>query len=120
MQRYIDPNKIRLISDFAVDGDLDILVPLIDVIKAVRMTPSEDVAPKSEVAKEIFDELDKFIVTRFVYYGAPEYDVSDKYIEVKKKYDAYNPVPIKTLTNSRKRIICAMRKRKLNKSEDTK
>ena len=89
------------------------------VKRVLMQAPTADVAPKSEVAKEIFDELDKFIVTRFVYYGAPEYDVSDKYIEVKKKYGAYDPVPIKTLTNSRKRIICSMRKRKLKKNDGT-
>lgn len=53
MSRYIDPDKIRLISELAVDGDLDILVPFPDVIKAVRMTPSEDVAPRAEVAREM-------------------------------------------------------------------
>lgn len=41
---------------------------------------------KSEVAREIFEELDKFIVTRVCVVYGQVYDISDKYMELKKKY----------------------------------
>ena len=41
---------------------------------------------KAEVAREIFEELDEFIVTRVCYVYGQAYDISDKYVELKKKY----------------------------------
>ena len=41
---------------------------------------------KAEVAREIFAELDKFIVTKVINYGTINYDIGDKYKELKKKY----------------------------------
>lgn len=43
MPRYINPKNIKLNSLSWVDGGEDILVPLIDVRKAIAQTPSEDV-----------------------------------------------------------------------------
>ena len=43
MPRYINPENIKLNSLSWVDGGEDILVPLIDVRKAIAQTPSEDV-----------------------------------------------------------------------------
>ena len=39
-----------------------------------------------ETAEEIFDDLSKFIVTKVIDNGKITYDVTDKYIEVQKKY----------------------------------
>ena len=41
---------------------------------------------KTEIAREIFAELDEFIVTRVCYVYGQVYDISDKYVELKKKY----------------------------------
>jgi hypothetical protein len=43
MARYINPEKIKLDSLTWLDGDSDILVPLVDVKKAIAQTPTEDV-----------------------------------------------------------------------------
>ena len=117
MNEYIDRDRLlKTINENVAESGNERCA---QILEAILNAPTVDVAPKSEVAKEIFDDLEKFIVTRFVYYGTPEYDVSDKYIEVKKKYGAYVPVPIKTLTNSHRRIIRGWKKSKLNESEDT-
>ena len=39
---YIDPKKINLNSLTWLDGDSDILVPLVDVKKAIAQTPTEE------------------------------------------------------------------------------
>jgi rubrerythrin len=43
MSRYIDANKIRLISKLVADENGDILVPLSDVRRAIEQTPTENV-----------------------------------------------------------------------------
>ena len=42
MERYINPEKIKLSSLTWIDGGEDILVPLVDVKKAIAQTPTED------------------------------------------------------------------------------
>ena len=43
MSKYIDPKKIKLNSLTWIDGDGDILVPIVEVKKAIAQTPTEDV-----------------------------------------------------------------------------
>ena len=43
MPQYIDREKIKLNSLSWIDGDGDILVPLVEVRKAIAQTPAEDV-----------------------------------------------------------------------------
>ena len=50
MERYINPEKIKLDSITWLDGDSDILVPLVDVKKAIAQTPTEDVVLRAELA----------------------------------------------------------------------
>lgn len=51
--RYIDANKIKLAGISTFNDGSEILVPLSDVINAIRMTPTEDVIPnKKEMEKE--------------------------------------------------------------------
>ena len=45
-----------------------------------------DYRKSAEVAAEIFEDLSKFIVTKVIDNGKITYDVTDNYIEVKKKY----------------------------------
>ncbi len=54
MERYINPEKIKLDSLTWLDGDSDILVPLVDVKKAIAQTPSEDVVLRAELAIRSF------------------------------------------------------------------
>lgn len=42
MPKYINPEKIKLNTLSWVDGGEDILVPLIDVKKAIALTPAEE------------------------------------------------------------------------------
>lgn len=51
--RFIDANKIKIAGISAFNDGEEILVPLSDVINAIRMTPTEDVIPiKKEMEKE--------------------------------------------------------------------
>lgn len=49
MARYIDVDKVELKGLAVFDENLDVLVPLSVVRKALQMTPTADVVPKSEV-----------------------------------------------------------------------
>jgi hypothetical protein len=51
MARYIDVDKVELKGLAVFDENLDVLVPLSVVRKALQMTPTADVVPKSEVDK---------------------------------------------------------------------
>lgn len=51
MSRYIKIEDITLKGVAVFDENLDVLVSLSDVRKALLMTPTADVAPKSEVDK---------------------------------------------------------------------
>ena len=42
MERYINPENIKLNSLSWIDGGEDILVPLVDVKKAIAQTPTEE------------------------------------------------------------------------------
>ena len=59
MARYIDVDKIDFRLPHFTDDDGDALVSLNTVKRCIAMTPSEDVVPKSEVAREIFEKIEK-------------------------------------------------------------
>ena len=40
----------------------------------------------SDVAREIFEEIDKIVIRKVIDHGEIVYDVTDKYAELKKKY----------------------------------
>lgn len=61
MARYIDADNIKLKGIAFLDENLDFLVSLSDVRKSLQMTPTADVAPRAEVAREIFEEMKKEI-----------------------------------------------------------
>lgn len=70
MARYINLDDVVLKGICVFDENLDLLIPLSDVRKALQMTPTADVVPKSEVvvanfattkreiAREIFEEIE--------------------------------------------------------------
>lgn len=80
MKKYIDASKIRLTAVGTVDEDGDILVSVRDVKKAIDQTPAADVVPKSEIASEIFAEIEKLHL-----HITNEFDLR-RYNELKKKY----------------------------------
>ena len=40
----------------------------------------------SDVAREIFEEIDKIVICKVIHHGEIAYDVTDEYAELKKKY----------------------------------
>lgn len=57
MARYIDVEKIKLTANTMVDDSGEVYVALSDVRKSIALTPTADVAPRAEVAREIFREI---------------------------------------------------------------
>lgn len=76
---------IRVTYGYNHDGI--ILVPMRDVNESIKKAPSADVAPRAEVAREIFEEIEKIGVARIVTFnGEILFDVTAEYDELKKKY----------------------------------
>ena len=84
MERFINIYDVDLKGVSVFDENLELLVPLSAVRKALQMTPTADVVPKSEVEeliKSVDDMLDLVCAMtglELTYYG--------KYAELKKKY----------------------------------
>ena len=60
MPRYINVDDVTLKGLAVFDENLDLLVPLSDVRKALQMTPTADVVPKDNVYS-ILNEIEKTI-----------------------------------------------------------
>lgn len=75
MARYIDVEKVDLKVVAVFDENLDLLVPLSEVRKALQMTPTADVVPRAEVAK-IFAEIERLNLVR----------MTEDYWKIKEKY----------------------------------
>lgn len=95
MARYIDAEQFRGKHEVAeVNGKLNSVILYGDIVNA----PTADVAPKSEVAREIFEEIEKIIDKHhgecYEYEDGDECDTAITYIsyiscdidELKKKY----------------------------------
>ena len=78
MARYIDADALKL--DIDLSKGASVLDMALSVIKAVTEAPAADVAPKSEVAREIFEEIYEDCFDQF---GYIDYK---KLAELKKKY----------------------------------
>ena len=66
----------------------------------------------SEVAREIFEELDKFIITKVIDNGNINYDIGDKYKALKKKYGIEGINSREKLKRSRNKLRRAFKKYK--------
>lgn len=110
MARYIDVEKVNLKGISVFDENLEVLIPLSAVRKALQMTPTADVVSKSEVseavkklvgttykviceskaevAREIFEEIEKILKTqeRYLYCNPSLTYVYELIEELKKKY----------------------------------
>lgn len=60
MARYIDAEKVDLKGIAVFDENLEVLVPLSDVRKALQMTPTADVVPKREV-ENLFEDVENLV-----------------------------------------------------------
>lgn len=63
-----------------------------DAMTFIDDFPGADVAPKSEVAKDIFEEIKKCVVLKVIHNGEVLYDRTEQFAEVKKKYTEENNV----------------------------
>ena len=78
MPRYIDADRLLTkIHELYVQPNIE----LWQVVKCVGNSPTADVAPKSEVAKEIFEEIEKEIVAALNcnYKRRTEYYTKERY-----------------------------------------
>ena len=88
MERFINVYDVDLKGIAVFDENLDVLVPLSAVRKALQMTPTADVVPtvskmeqvKLEVAREIFEEIDAMCIDLFGNFN------HRRFAELKKKY----------------------------------
>jgi hypothetical protein len=88
MPRYIDADLLleRIYPYNCVDKS-KYAINAKAVFEAIRKSPTADVAPKSEVAREIFDELDRMLLDGFIGHKYPTKIIHpDTYAELKKKY----------------------------------
>lgn len=86
MERYINVNDITLKGVAVFDENLDLLIPLSDVRKALQLAPTADVAPNSEVAREIFEEIWEMFIPEKSATGCAYYFDMYELAELKKKY----------------------------------
>ena len=90
MPRYIDADSLKLSLENLPQWGGEVL--LISVITALHRTPTADVVPRAEVAREIFEEIEKAhdecigvdITTRIGYFQQTKFE--HKLAELKKKY----------------------------------
>lgn len=83
MERYINVNDITLKGVAVFDENLDLLIPLSDVRKALQLAPTADVVPKSEVAREIFEEIENALAQMGIVFNCQPilYELKNKYTE---------------------------------------
>ena len=81
MARYIDAEQFRGKHEVAeINGKLYSVIPYADIVYA----PTADVAPKSEVAREIFEEIEKKIKTSITNFLE---EINKEYIQDTPLYD---------------------------------
>ena len=85
MARYIDADKINytvrsFYDGHSIEGEIILKVRAVAFESDIDEMPVADVAPKSEVAREIFEEIEKLHL-----HITNEFDVK-RYAELKKKY----------------------------------
>lgn len=88
MARYIDADKIvfwiKYVSSNGMLCDTD--VRKVAFSDEIARMPTADVAPRAELAREIFEELDKKIFNHI-----PDLNTFEIYTDLKKKYTKPEP-----------------------------
>lgn len=94
MARYIDADAlIEVLQGWREDSAMydgagnPVDSILYDVIRHIEDAPTADVAPRAEVAREIFEELDKKI-----FHHVPDLHTFEIYTDLKKKYTQSEPL----------------------------
>ncbi len=83
VQRYLIPNT-------DIDGTVDVAVAERWFLKLLDEEPTVDVAPKSEVAREIFEEIEKHECHGIAGQAVMYMIFAEEYAELKKKYTEEN------------------------------
>ena len=65
MARYIDADKLKEMIEAKADTLIEGKEAFLYVSKWLDLLPSIDVVPKSEVAREIFEEIERFLYLHF-------------------------------------------------------
>lgn len=63
MPKYVDIENLNLRGLAVFDDDLDVLIPLSDLRKALQMLPAADVVPRATL-DELFAELEKSVTSK--------------------------------------------------------
>lgn len=66
-------------------------IPTVNCLETAKRLYCEGYRKSTDVAEEIFAELDTFIVTKVIDHGTLKYDIGDKYKALKQKYSVALP-----------------------------
>ena len=89
MARYIDADA--LLKNINTNPAEALNERCAQILEAILYAPTADVAPRAEVAREIFEEIRKIgLVTRVISSGNIIYDVTAEYTALQKKYTEEN------------------------------
>ena len=83
MARYIDADELRykVKTETNPYGE-----PTLEYESGVKVLAMIDNAPKSEVAREIFEEIKRLYATKVIMDGEVVYDTTERFNAVRKKY----------------------------------
>ena len=89
MARYIDADA--LLKNINTNPAEALNERCAQILEAILYAQTADVAPRAEVAREIFEEIRKIgLVTRVIESGNIIYDVTAEYTALQKKYTEEN------------------------------
>lgn len=94
MARYIDADELYKATQKRIAEANEARMAVVDdeFLDLINDAFTEDVAPRAEVAKEIFEEIKKIgLVTQVIRSGNIIYDVTAEYTALQKKYTEPEP-----------------------------
>lgn len=94
MARYIDADELYKAAQKRIAEANEARMAVVDdeFLDLINDAFTEDVAPRAEVAREIFEEIRKIgLVTRVIRSGNIIYDVTAEYTALQKKYTEPEP-----------------------------
>lgn len=93
MARYIDADELYKAAQKRIAEANEARMAVVDdeFLDLINDAFTEDVAPRAEVAREIFEEIKKIgVVTQVIRSGKIIYDVTAEYAALQKKYTEEN------------------------------
>ena len=94
MARYIDADELYKAAQKRIAEANEARMAVVDdeFLDLINDAFTEDVAPRAEVAREIFEEIKKIgLVTQVIRSGNIIYDVTAEYTALQKKYTEPEP-----------------------------